>query len=157
MHDFTPTERRILHIVQQNIPATLTPYADIAALCGTSEDAVIALIARLQNERAIRRYGAMIRHTKTDWVHNAMVAWNVCEHDRDAFGQYAATYPTISHVYYRPSPSAEWPYTLYTMVHGRSPAEWQETVATVAKAWPDIPYQVLRSIREVKKISMRYF
>lgn len=43
LNNFTEPERKILAIVQNNMPDSLTPYADIAKTCGVSEDAVLAL------------------------------------------------------------------------------------------------------------------
>ena len=72
---FTDTERAILRIVQKNLPDSLTPYADIAREVGTDEATVIALLRKLKEGGAIRRFGASIKHQKTGWNHNAMVAW----------------------------------------------------------------------------------
>ena len=72
---FTDKEEAILRIVQKNLPDTLTPYADIAAATGTTEEEVIALLERLKESGAIRRFGASIKHQRTGWSHNAMVAW----------------------------------------------------------------------------------
>ena len=72
---FTDKEEAILRIVQKNLPDTLTPYADIAAATGTTEEEVIALLERLKECGAIRRFGASIKHQRTGWSHNAMVAW----------------------------------------------------------------------------------
>ncbi len=150
-------EKKILRILQSNLPDSLTPYADIAHACGVTEEDVFALIQRLTQAHAIRRFGAMIRHQKTDWVHNAMVAWQVAPNDRDTFGEQAARLPTVSHVYFRPSPSPEWPYTLYTMVHGRTEDECARTIAHLKAAWPTTPSVVLATKQELKKVSMRYF
>ena len=75
----------------------------------------------------------------------------------DACGKVAAQNPHISHSYYRPSPAEDWPYTFYTMIHGRSEQECLDVVRELAAAAPLGPYAVLRSLRELKKISMTYF
>ena len=43
--NFNETERAILRIVQADLPDSLTPYADIAAQTGSSENDVLALTA----------------------------------------------------------------------------------------------------------------
>ncbi len=154
---FTEKEKKILRIVQKNLPDSLTPYADIAQACGATEDEVIELIRRLKESGAIRRFGAMIRHQKTDWTHNAMVAWKVGAEDREAFADSAKTYQTISHIYYRPSPGPEWTFTLYTMIHGRTEAECNDIIHALRETWPDTEFQVLRTVAERKKVSMTYF
>ena len=52
---FTDAERRILAIVQKDLPDTLTPFADIAKAVGpdVTEDMVITLLSRLKEEGVI--------------------------------------------------------------------------------------------------------
>ncbi|MDR1658933.1 MAG: Lrp/AsnC family transcriptional regulator [Desulfovibrio sp.] len=157
--DFTDAELAVLRIVQADLPDSLTPYADMAAEAGMTEDQVLALLTRLKKNGAIRRFGASIRHQKTGWTHNAMVAWKVDEANADLCGALAAGHDHISHVYYRPGPEAveNWPYALYTMVHGRSEAECLYVVESLAKTGPLKEYAILNSLKELKKISMTYF
>ncbi|MDR2695237.1 MAG: Lrp/AsnC family transcriptional regulator, partial [Deltaproteobacteria bacterium] len=132
-YDFTPGELAILRIVQSNLPDSLTPYADIAREAGTGESEVIALLTRLKQEGAIRRFGASIKHQKTGWTHNVMVAWRVGEAYADAAGEAAAKHPNISHCYYRPSPSPDWPYAFFTMIHGRSAGECRDVIESLRR------------------------
>ncbi len=156
-YEFTEQEQAILRIVQKNLPDSATPYADIANTVGCTEEQVLSLLKKLKDQGAIRRFGASIKHQKTGWNHNAMVAWQVSEEEADAFGSKAAEHPNISHCYFRPSSAADWPYTLYTMTHGRSEEECQKTIADVQRATGVTTYAVLDSIQEFKKISMTYF
>lgn len=154
---FTEQEESILRIVQSNLPDTLTPYADIAREAGVTEGEVLELLSRLKEDGTIRRFGASIRHQRTGWKHNAMVAWKMTEEEADLAGPLAARNARISHCYYRPSPARDWPYTFYTMIHGRSAEECLETVAELGKTPPFAEYAVLESIKELKKTSMTYF
>ena len=157
MPSITDQEKAILHIVQSNLPDSLTPYADIAAQVGVREEDVIGLLERLKETGAIRRFGAMIRHQKTDWVHNAMVAWKVDAALVEQCGTLAATVENISHVYYRPCDIPDWPYTFYTMIHGRTPEECQSAITRLQSIAPLGEHVVLRTVKELKKVSMRYF
>ena len=154
---FSAAERAALAIVQGNIPDSLTPYADIAAQTGLTEAEVLDLLGRLKESGAIRRFGASIRHQRTGWTHNAMIAWVASEEEAALCGPIAAAHPRVSHAYYRPSPAADWPYTLYTMAHGRSEAECLGVAEDLLAAWPLRDYAVLRSVKELKKTSMTYF
>ncbi len=154
---FNEQERAILRIVQNNLPDSATPYADIATTVGCSEQDVISLLCRLRDNGAIRRFGASIKHQKTGWAHNAMVAWKTDETQAEECGQKAAAHSHISHCYYRPSPTADWPYTLYTMIHGRSAEECLTVINEVREATGLTDYTVLESLKEMKKTSMTYF
>lgn len=154
---FTDTERAILRIVQSNLPDSATPYADIARQVGTDEETVMALLRRLREEGAIRRFGASIKHQKTGWTHNAMVAWLIDDARIDACGEHAAEHPRISHCYHRPTTAPDWPYTLYTMIHGRTRQECLDVVEELRRETALDVYAVLESVTELKKISMTYF
>lgn len=155
--EFSPTERAILAIAQANLPDSLTPYADMAKAVGVEEAEVLELLKQLKQSGAIRRFGASIRHQRAGWNHNAMVAWIATREEADFCGPIAAKNPHISHAYFRPSNASDWPYTFYTMAHGRSEAECQKVVEELALSWPLKQYAILRSLRELKKISMTYF
>jgi DNA-binding Lrp family transcriptional regulator len=154
---FADWERAILAMVQGDLPDSLTPYADIAERVGRTEEEVLGLLRRLAASGTIRRFGASIRHQRAGWGHNAMVAWKVSEAQADFCGQAAARHANVSHVYFRPSKAADWPYTLYTMVHGRSEDECLSVVGELAATPPLGEHIVLRSLKELKKTSMTYF
>lgn len=154
---FTETERRILRIAQSNLPDSATPYADMAHEAGCTEEEVMDLLRRLREDGAIRRFGASIKHQKTGWNHNAMVAWKIAPEEADACGEQASKHPNISHCYFRPSSAADWPYTLFTMIHGRSDEECHAVVEQLQRETPLSEYAILESLQELKKTSMTYF
>ncbi len=154
---FSEQEREILRIVQKNIPDSLTPYADIAAAVGTDEEKVLQLLREMAQDGSIRRFGASLKHQKAGFAYNAMVAWVVREEEADAAGRAAAAHPLISHCYYRPSSAADWPYELYTMIHGQRPDEYKEVIELLRSTTSLRDFAVLESVKELKKISMTYF
>lgn len=156
-YQFTETERAILRIVQRNLPDSLTPYADIAREVGTDEETVINLLRTLHEDGAIRRFGASIKHQRAGWNHNAMVAWRIDASLIHEAGEQAAKHPLISHCYYRPSSAADWPYTLFTMIHGRHESEYLEVIEQLRRETALDEYAVLESLKELKKTSMTYF
>ena len=157
LRTFTKTETAILRIVQRDLPDSLTPFADIASKAGCDEAVVISFLECLKAEGAIRRFGASVKHQKAGFTHNAMVAWSVDKAHIDAAGEAAAANSSVSHCYYRPSPSPDWPYTLYTMVHGRTADECEAVIHTLSHIANMHGHAVLASIKELKKISMTYF
>ncbi len=158
---FTEQERSILRIVQENLPQTATPYEDVARQVGCTEADVLALLTRMREDGSIRRFGASIKHQKTGWNNNAMVAWQVREDGLEAHvdecGQLIAKHKNVSHCYFRPSPTSDWPYTLYTMIHGRSEQECRAVIEDIQKSTGIENYAVLESLQELKKSSMMYF
>ncbi len=154
---FTEAEKRILRLAQASLPDSASPYADIAKQANVSEEEVLTLLRRLRDSGAIRRFGANIKHQKAGWKHNAMVAWIVCPEEADAAGKAAATHAHVSHCYLRPSSATDWPYTLYTMVHGRSEEECNNVIEALQQLTGLTQWAMLTSIKELKKTSMVYF
>lgn len=62
----------------------------------------------------------------------------------------------MSHCYER-VPCAEWPYTLYAMMHGRDMATIEEFVRGFALECGVVRFEVLESLEELKKTSMAFF
>ncbi len=155
--EFTEQERAVLRIVQRDVPDTLTPFADIASIAGVTEEEVLSLLKRLLTCGAIRRFGASLKHQRTGWACNAMVAWMADPGEVDEIGRKVAEHPRISHCYYRPSNYAEWPYTFYTMIHGKSEEDCMEVVRELCRTTTLKRYEILESEKELKKISMVYF
>jgi len=164
MREFSEIERHILRLVQGSLPDSATPYADVAAqvsaACGrdVSEQEVLDLLQELKDAGAIRRFGATLRHQKAGWAANVMVAWVCPEEQAGELGRRMAAHERVSHCYHRPPPAdADWPYRLFTMVHGRSKEECRQTVAELAELSGLEDYAMLSSIKELKKTSMVYF
>lgn len=155
--EFSQQQRDILRIVQKDLPDSLTPFADIAREAGTSEGEVLDLLRTLKEEGVIRRFGASIKHQRAGWSANAMVGWIVGEDEVDELGRKAAEHPHVSHCYYRPSAVEDWPYELYTMIHGRSSEECSAVIEELKQMLGKSDYLVLHTIRELKKISPTYF
>ena len=155
---FTDIELRILRIVQADLPQSLTPYADIAEQAGTDEKTVIAFLRKLKDNGAIRRFGASIRHQRVGYAHNMMVAWKVDEKRKDEAGAVAAGHPAVSHCYFRPTSAPDWPYTLYTMIHGKTGEECAAAIDFLRSASPVFAEcKALASLKELKKVSPVYF
>ena len=154
---FTEIEESILAYAGGNLTESATPYADIAEKAGTDEQTVIELLVRLKEEKIIRRFGATLRHQKAGYGANAMVAWRVDEsRGPENIGWHMAQRPEISHCYLRRT-YADWPYNLYTMIHGKGPEDCKNVVKELIVETGIEDYCILRSIKELKKTSMKYF
>jgi len=155
--NFTEKEKAVLSIVQANLPDSLTPYADIAKKVGISEEQVLTLLRGLVEDSTIRRFGASIKHQRTGYNSNAMVAWRIDENLIDDAAAVAIKNKNISHCYYRPSSAPDWPYTLFTMIHGKTNQECLDVVEELQRTTRLDEYAILESIQELRKISMTYF
>lgn len=154
---FTEAQLAVLKHVQCDLPDSIKPYERLARLSGMEEGEVIRFLQDLKDEGIIRRFGASIRHYQSGWKYNAMVAWKADENEAEKWSDIIESNPGISHAYYRPSGAADWPYQLYTMIHGQKPGDIEKVIMDLLARWPFTEYVVLDTIRELKKISMTYF
>lgn len=149
-------ERELVRQLQEDLPLTDRPYAELGERAGMSEDAVIETISRWKVDGTIRRLGVILRHHKAGITINAMGVWRVPEAHVEEIGRTMADFSEVSHCYQRPS-SEEWSYNLYTMIHARTEQECEEIATMLSEATGMQDYELLYTKRELKKSSMRYF
>ena len=143
-------ERRILSIIQDGFPVSQTPYKDIADKAGISTKELFAVLEDWKKQGKIRRIGAIVNHFKIGLAAGAMVVWQVEPERVEKVGTILAGFEEVSHCYERQT-AENWPYNLYTMVHGASEQEVQRTVARMSKACGVSDYRVLFTEKELKK------
>ena len=149
-------DQQIIKFLQGDIPLESHPLKNLAADLQLSENEVLERIKDFQARGIMRRWGAVLRHQKAGYAYNAMVAWKVTHEEADTAGETMAAFNEISHCYLR-EVSADFGYNLFSMVHGRSAQELESTIERIAQMTSLTDYVILRSVRELKKVSMRFF
>lgn len=152
----TELEKKVIASIQGDIPLTDRPYRMISQALGISEEKLLTVLADLCARGVIRRFGATLRHQKSGFEANAMTAWKVAEERIDEVGRIMAKSRHVSHCYRR-SATKNWPYNLYTMIHGRDEEACKETAQKLAEKADVNDYVLLFSKKELKKTSMAYF
>lgn len=152
----TEKEQRAIASIQGDIPVTERPYHAMAEKAGIPVDEYLDILKGLSEKGVIRRFGATLRHQKSGFTANAMVAWNVPEEQAETVGTTMAGFAEVSHCYRR-NPAKDWPYNLYTMIHGTSEEQVKATAERISTAVSVTDYSVLFSRKELKKTSMTYF
>jgi len=149
-------EKKIIASIQEDIPIISRPYHVISKKLKISEETLLKTLKNLCDRGVIRRFGATIRHQKSGFAANAMVAWIVDEKRVEEVGDKMSSFKEVSHCYRR-NPTDEWPYNLYTMVHANSEDACREIARTMSSETRVENYKLLFSQRELKKTSMKYF
>jgi DNA-binding Lrp family transcriptional regulator len=148
-------ERRILAVLQDGLPDSRTPYADLAREIGISTDELLATLETWKQEGKLRRIGAIVNHFQVGLGEGAMVVWKV-EPERVAeVGAVLAGFSEVSHAYERKT-APGWDYNLYTMVHGTTREAVRRTVERMSQAVAVSDYQILATRKELKKVPPRY-
>ena len=165
--DLDDADRALVRALQGDLAGDARPFALAAAraseLLGRAvgEDEALERTRALVEARAVRRFGAMVRHRKMGFACTIRISINVPDEQVKRAGVLLALPAGVSHCYQRPRRAA-WPWNLYTMIHGRDRAECGRVAgklhAALAEAGIEAaPPRMLVSVREFKKTSMRYF
>ena len=123
---------------------------------GATEEDFLAAVQSLVAKGYIRRFGATLRHQLSGYGANALVAWIVPEGDLQRVGQLLARHQAVTHCYHR-EPAPDWPYNLYSMLHGKNSGDIENLAVRLADEVGIRSYEILFSGMELKKTTMRYF
>lgn len=154
--ELTPVEQAIVRELQEDLPLEPQPFAPMAARIGIGEDELFARAEALQQEGLLRRFAAILYHRKAGFRANAMGVWKVPPEEMNRIGPLVASYKAVSHCYQRPI-YPDWPYNLFSMIHGRTKDECEAVIAAIAKATGITEYAALYSTREYKKVRLKFF
>ena len=148
-------ERRILAVLQGGFPRSQTPYQDMAELVGIDTKRLLAILEDWKREGKLRRIGSIVDHFKVGISGGAMVAWRVKPERVEQVGTKLADFKEVTHAYERKI-AENWPYNLYTMVHGADIQEVEQTVKRMSRACKVSDYRILATQKELKKVPPTY-
>lgn len=141
---------------QEDLPVVSRPFDPICQKLGLSIEALAAMGKDLQRRGKLRRISAVLHHRRAGFAANAMGVWVVPEPRWDELGPIMGNYRAVSHCYRRPT-YPDWPYTIFTMVHGKTAKECEKVLATISQDTGITDYIPLYSLKEFKKTRVRYF
>jgi siroheme decarboxylase len=145
-----------IRATQGPMPVTGEPYAPAAERLGTSQDEVLERLESLRERGGLRRVAAILYHRRAGFSANGMGVWKVPEAEILETGKRMAAFRGISHCYQRPT-YPDWPYSVFTMAHGRSKEECDAILDSIAEATGISERATLYSSTEFKKVRMLYF
>jgi DNA-binding Lrp family transcriptional regulator len=150
------TGRLAVRLLQEPFPLVAEPFAVLAMASGLSVDELLAEARGLERSGALRRVAALLHHRRAGFAANVMGVWAVPEARAEEVGQTIAGFRAVSHCYQRPT-CPDWPYSLFSMVHGRSREECLEVLEAIALATGVEARAALWTLREFKKVRLRLF
>jgi DNA-binding Lrp family transcriptional regulator len=154
--EISDLDEKIIKEIQEDIPLAQEPFQKIANKLELSKEKLLERLEKLKEKGAMRRISAILYHRRSGYRFNGMGVWIVPEEKREQVGKLMAAYQEISHVYERPT-YPDWPYSLFSMIHGQSKEEVEEVAEDIYKKAEVTDYTILYSTEELKKTSMRYF
>jgi DNA-binding Lrp family transcriptional regulator len=153
---FDEFDKAVVRATQGDMPVVPEPYAPAAAQLGISQKELLEHLAGMQERSLLRRVAAILFHRRAGFSANGMGVWKVPEDRVAELGPQMAAYRGISHCYQRPT-YPDWPYSIFTMAHGRSKEECDAILDAIAAEFAIAERATLYSSTEFKKIRLLYF
>jgi len=148
----------LIRTLQGPMEAVARPYDAAAAELGISTEEILDRLRGMVDRKILRRVAAILFHRRAGFSANGMGVWKVPEDEILEVGGKMASFRGISHCYQRPT-YEDWPYSVFTMAHGRSKEECDailDSIAAECGMGPD-DRATLYSSTEYKKIRLHYF
>jgi len=148
----------VIRALQGPMEATDRPYDAAAQEVGMDTGALLQHLQGMVERKILRRVAAILYHRRAGFSANGMGVWRVPEDQILEVGARMAAVRGISHCYQRPT-YADWPYSVFTMAHGRSKEECDAILDGIADEH-DLhgdDRAVLYSSTEFKKVRLHYF
>jgi DNA-binding Lrp family transcriptional regulator len=161
--DLSRFDAELLLAIQSGFPLSETPYRDIAAEIdgtldgGVTVEMVLEGVERLREAGCIKRVGCIVNHVVTGFSNNCMVVWDVPDDELDERGLAVGELPYVTLCYHRPRrPAQDWPYNLFTMIHGRDAEAVDEKVDELATEYLPVDHERLYSTETLKQTGAQY-
>jgi DNA-binding Lrp family transcriptional regulator len=134
------------------------PYDPAAQELGIETEELLEHLSGMVERKLLRRVAAILFHRRAGFSANGMGVWKVPEEEIMETGRRMASFRGISHCYQRPT-YEDWPYSVFTMAHGRSKEECDAILDSIAAECGIGPEDraTLYSSTEYKKIRLHYF
>jgi DNA-binding Lrp family transcriptional regulator len=148
----------VIRALQGPMDPVPRPYDATAAELGIETEELLEQLRGMVDRKLLRRVAAILYHRRAGFSANGMGVWKVPEAEILETGRRMASFRGISHCYQRPT-YPDWPYSIFTMAHGRSKEECDAILDSIAEECgigPD-DRATLYSSTEYKKIRLHYF
>ena len=155
---YDDTDIAVIRALQGPMAVADRPYDEAASEVGMSTDGLLDHLRGMCERKILRRVAAILYHRRAGFSANGMGVWRVPAEKVLETGTRMAAVRGISHCYERPT-YADWPYSVFTMAHGRSKEECDAILDSIADEH-DLhgdDRAVLYSSTEFKKIRLHYF
>jgi DNA-binding Lrp family transcriptional regulator len=146
----------VIRALQGDMPVIPQPYAPAADALGLGQEELLAHLEGMQERRLLRRVAAILYHRRAGFSANGMGVWRVPDERIMELGPRMAAFRGISHCYQRPT-YEDWPYSIFTMAHGRSKEECDAILDAIAAETGIEERATLYSSTEFKKVRLLYF
>ena len=155
---YDDTDVGVIRALQGPMAVVERPYDAASREVGMPVDRFLGHLRGMVDRKLLRRVAAILYHRRAGFSANGMGVWRVPEERVLEVGRRMAAVRGISHCYQRPT-YPDWPYSIFTMAHGRSKEECDAILDRIAgeHGLHGDDRAVLYSSTEFKKVRLLYF
>ena len=113
-------------------------------------DELLEHLEGMKERGILRRVAAILYHRRAGFSANGMGVWKVPDEQIEELGPRMASFRGISHCYQRPT-YEDWPYSVFTMAHGRSKEECDAILDAIADEFAITERATLYSLDRVQE------
>jgi DNA-binding Lrp family transcriptional regulator len=148
----------VIRALQGPMEVRSDAYAPAARELGVPVQRLLERLEEMVQRKILRRVAAILFHRRAGFSANGMGVWRVPEDRIMELGPRMAAVRGVSHCYRRPT-YPDWPYSVFTMAHGRSKEECDAVLDGVAAVCglEGEDRSTLYSSTEFKKVRLHYF
>ncbi|TCS96523.1 AsnC family transcriptional regulator [Hazenella coriacea] len=154
--DITDFDIQVIRELQKDLPIVSRPFDSWADDLGITTEELLEAGRKMIERKQMRRFSAVLNHRKAGFRFNGMGVWAVPKDQADDTGQLMGSFKAVSHCYLRPT-YPDWPYNIFTMVHGRSMEECENILQAIEDETGVTERITLYSTKEYKKTRVSYF
>jgi DNA-binding Lrp family transcriptional regulator len=146
----------VIRELQKDLPIEPRPFDGWAKNIGITTEELLEAGRNMIKRKQMRRFSAVLNHRKAGFRFNGMGVWAVPAEKADEIGPKMGSFKAVSHCYLRPT-YPDWPYSIFTMVHGRSLEECERVLQAIEDETGIKERATLYSTKEYKKTRVSYF
>lgn len=116
-----PADRALLATIEAGIELAPRPYLAVARRLGWRQSQVLSRLETMLESGIVSRFGLVVRHSAFGFRNNAMVVWDIPDHETERVAARFVSNESVTLCYERPR-RPDWRYNLFTMIHARDRA-----------------------------------
>ena len=152
----TPSEMECVRLLQRELPLQPRPFDALAKNTTVTADELLRTGKTLLGRGQMRRFGAVVQMRRPGLTAAAMGVWAVPDERTEEVAAQMSQHRAVSHCYLRPV-YEDWPYNLFTTIHGRSVDECESIINDLAADTGIGERRALYPTKEYKKARITLF
>lgn len=145
-----------IRLLQHDLPNVPRPYDALTRESPLEGDELLEMARELHRQGALRKICGVSSSRGRSFTASAMVAWVVEEARQEETARELASREEIGKSWVR-QPAADWPYSVYTSIQGRTVDECQRIVSDLGEDLALRDHVLLFPVREFKRGRISYF